>query len=110
MAMGWHVTVLRQDRRVAVWQAPVDGLRWLDDLVDSGDGRRLPSDFCLQIRLSARAGAALPILSGGPPVARAAWVSGPSDIIVPTCWPGKTVIDRVDIAECQPDEWFVQDA
>jgi hypothetical protein len=40
MAMGWHVTVLRQDRRVAVWQAPVDGLRWLDDLVYSGDGRR----------------------------------------------------------------------
>ncbi len=124
MVMGWHVSVSRQTRRrhrpaanndpkgvrLAVWQARVDGLDWLQDLVGSGDAVHLADNGGYPVRYTVRAGAAIPRILAGPPLARTTWVADPTDLIDPDRWHGATTIDRQAIEACQPDEWLQVEA
>ena len=93
-----------QGDRIAVWQADVAGLRWIDELVNSGAAiaareNGYPSVFY------AKAADVVPRLDA-PPGARPVWVSGPNDVLTEK-WAGRTVVDRVAAAACAPEEWLL---
>lgn len=117
--LGWYISVFRQvdggtsparagaeeGARLAVWQADVGGLRWLDALVEAGaainlSGNGYPSYY------TAQAEHLIPQIIDGPPSARDTWAYGPNDIIT-SKWEGKTVIDQAVIDDCRPDEWLL---
>ena len=125
MAMGWHISVHRQisdrdtpsaDRdargtRLAVWQARVRGLDWLDALAEADDAVHLSDNGGYPVRYSVRAGAAIPRILEGPPDARTSWALEPTDVIIDADrWPGRTTLDRQAIDACQPDEWLQVEA
>src|ERR1700733_12845978 len=116
--LGWHISVYRQTdggmapasmsspkgARLAVWQAPVSGLGWLDSLVEAGNaldigGNGYPNRYTAPARFL------VPSIINGPPEARMTWVSDPSDIVGEN-W-GKTIIDKASVAKCSPDEWLL---
>lgn len=91
--------------RIAVWQGQTAATRWLHDLVSAREavdlgGNGYPS------RMSARAGAVLPVVSIGPPEANETWISGPHDILTPA-WAGKTVVNAEVAQACSDDEWLI---
>lgn len=93
--------------RIAVWQSRIDGLRWIDDLVEAGAAiatkkNGYPSVFY------AKALDVLPRLES-PPGARDVWVYGPDDILSDK-WAGRTVVDQEAAAACAPDEWLLIEA
>lgn len=93
--------------RLAVWQSGVDGLRWIDDIVEAGSAiaakkNGYPSVFY------AKAHDVLPRMDA-PPGARDVWVYGPDDILSDK-WAGKTVINQEAVAACAPDEWLLIEA
>lgn len=125
MVMGWHVSVSRQTRRrhrpaanndpqgvrLAVWQARVEGLDWLEELVGSGDAVHVADNGGYPVRYTVRAGAAIPRILDGPPDARTSWAIEPTDIIIDADrWPGRTMVDHRAIEACQPDEWLQVEA
>lgn len=124
MGMGWHISLYRQisnrdspstdgdpsGARLATWQADVNGLGWLRDLVDRSDAVHLSDNGGYPVRYTVRADAAIPTLLDGPPHARTRWVTGPTDIVNFDRWPGSTTIDQTAIEECQPDEWLQVEA
>ena len=124
MVMGWHISVHRQinDRaipsadsdprgaRLATWQARVNGLDWLMDLVETDDAVHLSTNGGYPIRYTVRAGAAIPIILNGPPHARTTWIAGPTHIVDFDRWPGRTTTDQRAIEQCQPDEWLEVEA
>ena len=117
--LGWHISVYRQQdggdmpaafgasrgARLAVWQADVGGLRWLDELVsqegavDLGGGG-YPSEY------TATAASVLPNLRGEPPESRRVWSRGPEDVVTEE-WSGRTSKDQEVISACRPDEWLI---
>ena len=125
MGMGWHISLHRQisDRdspstdgdpsgvRLATWQAGVDGLGWLRDLVQRKDAVHLADNGGYPVRYTVRAGALVPIILEGPPNVRTTkFVAKPSDIVGFDHLPGGAVIDRRAIERCQPDEWLQVEA
>jgi hypothetical protein len=120
--LGWHVSIYtlvarktsaaptprdRRGDRIAVWQAGIAGLRWIDELVESGAAiaestNGYPSVFY------AKAADVVPRLDA-PPDAHQIWVSGPHDVLTDK-WDGKTVVDRHAAANCRPDEWLLIEA
>ena len=93
--------------RIAVWQSGVSGLRWIDEIVESGAAiavstQGYPSVFC------AKALDVLPRLDS-PPDANEIWLSGPDDILG-VGWAGRTAIDPGAVAACAPDEWLLIEA
>ena len=124
MGMGWHLSLYRQisDRdspstngdpsgaRLATWQAGVNGLGWLRELVQRNDAVHLADSGGYPVRYTVRAGAAIPTLLDGPPHARTSWITGPTDIVDFDRWPGSTTIDHTAIEQCQPDEWLQVEA
>ena len=120
--LGWHISVYRQTdggtlpattkakygRRIAVWQAGVSGLDWLDRLVS--EGRAIDLGGCgYPYNYTAMAGDLLPQLADGPPHANMLWTFGDHDIIL-NGWAGRTVFDQVAANECRPDEWLLVEA
>ncbi len=120
--LGWHIGVYRQKDggaeaatfssakgdRIAVWQARLGGLDWVNELFQEGRAIRLgangyPSSF------TARASDVLPILAEGPPEARKHWVSGPNDILTDK-WEGKTTFNDEVSRACDPEEWLIIEA
>ena len=90
--------------RIAVWQSGIDGLRWIEDIVEAGAAiatkrNGYPSVFY------AKALDVLPRLDS-PPGARDVWIYGPDDILSDK-WAGKTVVDQEAAAACAPDEWLL---
>jgi hypothetical protein len=93
--------------RLAIWQASLNGLDWLVDLVGTDDAVTLSDNAGYPVRYTVRAGAAIPIiLDGGPPHAHTTWSAGPTDIIDFDRWPGRTSVDQRAISACQPNEWL----
>jgi hypothetical protein len=93
--------------RIAVWQADLAGLRWIDELVQSGAAiaareNGYPSVFY------AKAVDVVPRLDA-PPGARPVWVSGADDVLTAK-WAGRTVVDRGAAAACEPEEWLLIEA
>ena len=120
--LGWHISVYRlvdaqsaeplldalarleRGEKLAVWQAGVDGIAWIRDLVTRGDavgslGSGYPGLFF------ARARDLLPKIREGPPFSHDVWTHGPTDILLPH-WEGRTVIHEGTIQGCAPDEWL----
>jgi hypothetical protein len=119
MPLGWHISVYRQKNggdtpscfgdepgdRLAVWQAGLQGLRWLHRLVESGcavdlGGNGYPCKF------SARAADVIPHLVGEPPDANPTWLIGEGDVVLPN-WLGKTTKASEVINACSPTEWLL---
>lgn len=117
--MGWHISVHRQANggsapamadskegaRIAVWQADLEGLEWLNELVADGKaidlgGNGYPNHY------TAKAEYLLPPIVDGPPEARRRWVCGPDDVLG-AAWEGRTVIDRAVADDCRMDEWLL---
>jgi hypothetical protein len=90
--------------RIAVWQADITGLRWIDELVNSGAAiaareNGYPSVFY------AKAADVVSRLDA-PPGARPVWISGPDDVLTEK-WAGRTVVDYSAAAACAPEEWLL---
>lgn len=81
------------------------GLQWLDDLVKAGRAIAI-TEGGYPTRYTATANHILPTLLGWPPQANDVWVRGPEDIIDES-WEGTTVVNRVAIEKCKPDEWLL---
>jgi hypothetical protein len=117
--LGWHIAVYRQASggasparfdsddgvRLAVWQARLDGLDWIDDLVATGEAFNL-GGVGYPIRYTARAKHLAPPILGGPPEANPIWVHGVDDVLTDK-WVGQTETDRVAIGTLPPDEWLL---
>jgi hypothetical protein len=120
--LGWHISIYRQENggkemaplryergdRIAVWQARLDGLAWLDELVEEGRAFRLgqngyPTSFTV------RASDVLPVAAAGPPEARKHWVSGPNDVLTDK-WEGRTTFSDELSRRCHPEEWLIVEA
>ena len=120
--LGWHVSVFRQTNegispatfeapegiRLAVWQTGLDGLDWIQKLVQEDRAIDLGGDG-YPLRFTAKAENLLPPIIDGPPDAHSAWIVGVNDILTDK-WEGKTVIDHAVIAECRQDEWLLVEA
>jgi hypothetical protein len=117
--LGWHISVFRQadggsspakagpkeDIRLAAWQTGVEGLQWLDALVETGQaidlgGNGYPNYY------TAQAAHLIPQIVGGPPAARQPWLEGQHDVVT-SQWEGKTVIDQAVAGDCRSDEWLL---
>jgi hypothetical protein len=116
---GWHISVFRQKDggaqaatfesqqgpRIAVWQAKLLGLNWLNELVKDGKARFLGGDG-YPMRYTATAAGLLPRILDGPPMAREVWISGAGDILTDK-WVGRTLIDHDEASKCAGDEWLL---
>jgi hypothetical protein len=120
--LGWHISIFKQadggslaaradsnkGARLAVWQADLGGLQWLDDLVEAGSAIHLGGDG-YPFRYTARARHVIRSIVGGPPEARSTWAVGDHDSVT-SQWAGNTVIDLPMIDQCLPDEWLLVEA
>lgn len=116
---GWHISVYRLPDdaptppgldalvadRIAVWQAGVKGLDWLDDLVRRNralllGGNGYPSKYAAQAKYL------LGQITAGPPSANPRWHVDPGDILTSE-WVGRTLVDKQLVEQCHPDEWLV---
>jgi len=120
--MSWSISVYRQEdggrnaastqprygERLAVWQAPASGLRWLDELAKAGSTIVI-AEGGYPTRYTATGKYILPNLLKGPPQANTVWVCGPEDVIGDG-WAGKTIINHAEMEKCAPEEWLVIEA
>ena len=119
---GWHISVHRQPdggvtparsespmgSRLAVWQADVWGLDWVDELVKVEKAIDLGGDG-YPLRYTALADYVFPQLRVDPPHARGTWIVPAGDVILPG-WAGRTVIDNDAVRVCSPDESLLIEA
>ncbi len=117
--LGWNISVFRQidggslpatadvtrGSRVAAWQARLDGLKWLNALVEAGHGIDLGGDGYPNY-YTVQSAHLLPTIIDGPPEVNRIWWCGPEDTVT-SGWAGKTVIDHALVEECRPDEWLL---
>ena len=109
--LGWHFTIEKrrcgEDRGIielAVWQAGIDGLGWVDQLVKEGKVISLGGDG-YPYKFKAQTKVLKPVVFGSPPYANAVWGFDHGDILLPG-WAGRTRIDRNAWEACAPDEWL----
>ena len=113
--LGWKIYIFRHvpDQRdadelstkevqLAIWQASINGIDWLDELVRQGKAEDLGGDG-YPCRYTAVAKDLLPEFSSGPPSHDSPTVIG-DDYVHPRGWTGDAEIDHTGIAECPPDE------
>lgn len=117
--LGWHISVFRQadggslpagndtreGARLAVWQAGLDGIDWLRDLVAVGKAVDLGGNG-YPFRFSAPAAHLMPRILEGPPFAHSVWIV-PAGSVTTEQWAGRTMIDCEQSAACPPDEWLL---
>lgn len=120
--LGWHISVYtKQDDKtnparlnspqgmcLAVWQAGMNGLRWIWDLEKDGKAILL-GDNGYPVWYTAEARYLIPSIVDGPPEAENPWRSEPSDILL-AGWKGKTEIYHAEIAGCLSNEWLIVEA
>ena len=117
--LGWHITVYRQEANsdspvsfeaptgatLAVWQADITGLNWIDALVRKGlavslGGNGYPTEYTATLEHIQG------ILLDGPPHANTTWLYEPGDILTEK-WLGRTTVYHQVLSECDPEEWVV---
>ena len=120
--LGWNVSVYRQksdgtkaatfeterSERLAVWQAGLCGLSWLNELVQNGKAINLGGDG-YPVRYTAPAQYILSEIINGPPEARAVWEHDQCDILTEK-WQGKTVVNTDLAKRCDGNEWLIVEA
>ena len=99
---------LVKGERLAVWQAHLGGLGWIDELVEARrtlefSNNGYPNTYVALAR------DLTPQILNGPALARSVWIAGSEDIILPG-WEGETVVDTAGIAECSSNEWLIVEA
>jgi hypothetical protein len=116
---GWHISVFRQQSdggspasfdtaegpTLAVWQAKLPGLDWIDALVDQGKalnlgGNGYPSKY------TAMAKHLVGVIRQSPPEANEVWSYDIGDILLPG-WLGKTTLYDEVMEACRPEEWLI---
>ena len=119
MALGWHISLYRLKSggdappefgapvgdKLAVWEVDLQGMDWMDSLVDQGEMINLGGDG-YPYEYAGKASIIIPAISENPPKAKPAWTAGTNDIIHPN-WEGKTTINREGVMNCSPDEWLL---
>lgn len=117
--LGWHITVCRQEAggdspasfealtgaTLAVWQAGISGLSWIDTLVEQGlaiclGGNGYPTEY------TARWEHVKNTILNGPPHANQTWRHDPGDVLTEK-WLGKTTVYHEALSGCDPEEWVV---
>lgn len=120
--LGWLITVYRQldggdspaqpqsakGVRIAIWQAGLYGLQWLDELTKSGKAVSLGGNG-YPLRYTAPAGSLLPVVLDKPPWVHDVWSFEVTDILLDN-WLGKTAVDRAVAEQCHPAEWLLVEA
>ena len=117
--LGWHITIYTQTKgggspacfgeptssRLAVWQAGLWGLNWIDDLVKDDKALSLGGNG-YHCEYTARILHLRETVLNGPPYEHKHWVCGEGDILTDQ-WLGKTTIDMAALTQCDPDEWVL---
>lgn len=117
--IGWNISVYRQadggrnpavfessqERPIAVWQAGLYGLRWIDQLVQEGKAINLGGNG-YPYKYTAKAVHIVEVIREGPPEANAVWTVGAGDLLMPG-YLGKTAIDQEALDGCLPEEWLL---
>ena len=120
--LGWHISVYQstgvqfqadnteqvERTRIAVWQTGLGGLDWIEEILQSGNGRQFgasgyPNRYLIQARH------VVPTLLSGPPHARIVWLCEPGDVLNDK-WVGRTMIDEVAARQCPADEVLLVEA
>ena len=91
---------------MAVWQTGIDGLNWIDDLVNEEKAIGLGGDG-YPFEYTAQASHIIPHIRGEPPKAKAVWTIDPGDVVDPNKWHGKTTKDPATMDACRADEWLL---
>ena len=94
---------------MAVWQGGLGSLSWIRALTATADGEDLGGGG-YPVRFTARAAVLDAPVRNGPPEAKEVWSSDVGDVIDFAIWPGRTVVDEVGLAECDPNEWLLIEA
>lgn len=119
--LGWMISVNRQKDGglspakarpqcgdlLAVWQADIKGLDWINELVEHGEAISLGGNGYPTL-YTAPAKCLLPSLQPSPPMAREHW--GYPEGSTFSGEPSKTRIHLEAIADCHPDEWLIVQA
>lgn len=117
--LGWMIAVHRQASRrsrpakpasslgplVAQWQGGVNAVDWLRALTSTGDAVDLGGNG-YPFRLTATAGAVLPVVEAGPPHEQPVWHTDTGDVLT-NAWVGHTVFDVEVARACAPNEWLI---
>lgn len=98
--------------RVAVWQAGVGGLQWIEHAAGRDGGIALSRNGYPNWYL-VRAADLLPVIcnrrSHEPPMCEyPTWITGDGDVLL-SGWLGKTTIDEA-MNRCDPNEWLLVEA
>lgn len=99
--------------RVAVWQAGLWGLKWIEQ-VATCDGCVALSRNGYPNWYLARAADVLPTIRSRRPYEppmyeQPTWITGEGDVLLPG-WLGKTTVDDEAMNGCEPDEWLLVEA
>jgi hypothetical protein len=95
--------------RIAVWQAGVYGLDWIERIANEDDrGISLLRDGYPHWFL-VRADDLIPQIVGSPPHEHPTWSHGQHDLLLPN-WLGKTTIDKTAMRSCKRNEWLLVEA
>jgi hypothetical protein len=123
MPLGWYISVSRQQDNgstpaeflsakgtlLAAWQAHVEGLGWIYELVEQQKATHLGGDG-YPYRLTATAEHVITrIRDGKPPAANPVWRFDEGDILYPNL-PGKTIVDLPAMDACRAEEWLLIEA
>jgi hypothetical protein len=120
--LGWNISVYRQadpsdapatrdspcGARLAVWQAGLYGLQWIEELVTQGKAISLSGNGYPK-RYSTRADDVIPLILEGPPWEQRKWTTGLDSVTGPG-WLGGTTIDRGAMEQCRLGEWLLIEA
>jgi hypothetical protein len=90
---------------MAVWQSGVNGVAWLNDLIEDGEAIQLLGGGYPDL-LTATAAHLLPRILEGPPEARSPWAASSHDLTTDG-WEGQTLLNHAALEDCRPDEWLL---
>lgn len=90
---------------VAQWQGAPAAIDWLRDLAHTDDAVDLGGNG-YPMRITAKAGAVLPVVEAGPPFENKQWQADPADVLTDQ-WVGHTVFNTEVARACASDEWLI---
>ncbi|MGB4813155.1 MAG: hypothetical protein WBP13_11840 [Methylophilaceae bacterium] len=110
--LGWWISIYKQkdfgldkadrnEHRLATWESAVNGIRWLEELVNNGQAEKSGDGY--PYRYKAIASDILNVIVSGPPKHEGSLVIG-DDYVLPGSWTGNIEFNDKNIAECAPDE------
>jgi hypothetical protein len=115
--LGWWISIYKQvdfdnpekdarkkEYRLATWESAVNGIRWLDKLVEKDEAAKSGDGYPFRYRVEAKH--VLPVISLGPPKQDGPLVIG-DDYVLPGSWTGEVKMNDKNIADCSLDESLI---